>query len=331
AVKLVRSDTIADPLYRRKARERFRREAQTLASMRSRHTIALFDYGIADDDTFFYVMELLDGMDLDQLVRAHGPQPAARVIHLLVQACQSLAEAHDAGLLHRDIKPANIFVCRMADEVDIAKVLDFGIVHSIDDPVADPIDIVSLPPIDAALPATSRLTKDGAVIGTPGYIPPEQVTGQRPDQRSDLYALGCVAWWLLTASEVFARPDEETAIRSHVNEPVPPLRPRVKGWLPPALEAIVLSLLEKHPSRRPEHARALAAALRAIEVPAEHAWTELRAQAWWFAHRPADTAADSTVPTSEQKMLVTSADAPTGTGHGPSRDAKTVVASPRSR
>jgi serine/threonine-protein kinase len=245
------------------------------------------------------------------------------VIHLLAQACQSLAEAHDAGLLHRDIKPANIFVCRMADEVDIAKVLDFGIVHSIDDPSADPIDIVSLPPIAASVTPTTKLTRDGAVIGTPGYIPPEQATGQRADQRSDLYALGCVAWWLLTASEVFARPDEETAIRSHVNEPVPPLRPRVKGWLPAELEAIVLGLLEKDPERRPEHARALAAALREIEIPEEHAWTEHRAQAWWFTYRPPSTAPDTTEATSQQQLLTRSPVEPA--------PAATVAASPRSR
>ncbi|MDX2093382.1 MAG: protein kinase [Kofleriaceae bacterium] len=333
AVKLVRPDALTDPMHRRKARERFRREAQTLASMRSRHTIALFDYGITDDGTFFYVMELLDGLDLDKLVREHGPQPASRVIHLLVQACQSLAEAHEAGLLHRDIKPANIFVCRMADEVDIAKVLDFGIVHSIDDPIADPFELISLPPLEASLPASTKLTRDGAVIGTPGYIPPEQATGQRADQRSDLYALGCVAWWLLTASEVFARPDEESAILSHVNDAVPALRPRVRGWLPPELEMIVLRLLEKDPERRPANARALAAALREIEIPEEHAWTEHRAQAWWFTHRGATTVAETPEPASEQRILVTQPvdEVPTATGQRPPPASATVQASPRSR
>jgi len=305
AVKLVRPDALADPLYRRKARERFRREAQTLASMRSRHTIELFDYGSTDDGTFYYVMELLDGLDLDHLVREHGAVPAARVIHLLIQTCQSLAEAHDAGLLHRDIKPANIFVCRVADEVDIAKVLDFGIVHHVDDPIADPIDIVSLPPPDAALPPTTKLTKDGAVIGTPGYIPPELVTGERPDGRSDLYALGCVAWWMLTSSEVYARMTDEAAIRSHVHDPVPPLRPRVKGWLPVELEAIVLRCLAKDPKDRPAHARELAASLRAIEIPAEQAWTEERALAWWAHHQPPPEPRYSSVPTMGGRLLMT--------------------------
>ena len=307
AVKLVRPEALADPLYRAKAKERFRREAQTLASMRSRHTIALFDYGVADDGTFYYVMELLDGLDLDRLVREHGAQPAARVIQILVQACQSLAEAHDAGLLHRDIKPANIYLSRAADEVDIAKVLDFGIVHTIADPIPDPIDMVSLPAAQASeieLPPTSKLTRAGAVVGTPGYIPPEQVTGTGADARSDLYALGCVAWWLLAAGEVFARPDEDAAILSHVHDPVPPLRPRVDGWLPFELEAIVIQLLAKDPDDRPRDARELATRLRAIEIPAEHAWTDARAHEWWAAHRPRPMITAESTPLSVERLLV---------------------------
>ncbi len=307
AVKLVRAEALADPLHRAKAKERFRREAQTLASMRSRHTIALFDYGVADDGTFFYVMELLDGLDLDRLIREFGAQPAARVIQILVHACSSLAEAHDAGLLHRDIKPANIYLSRAADEVDIAKVLDFGIVHTISDPIPDPIDIVSLPAPrsqEIELPRTSKLTQAGAVVGTPGYIPPEQVTGTGGDARSDLYALGCVAWWLLTAGEVFARPDEETSIRAHVSEPVPHLRSRVKGWLPPQLEAIVIRLLAKDPDDRPADARELAALLREVPIPDEHAWTEARAQGWWAAHRPKPMITAESTPLSVERLLV---------------------------
>ncbi|CAN5921675.1 hypothetical protein BH11MYX3_BH11MYX3_24890 [soil metagenome] len=307
AVKIVRTEALADPLHRAKAKERFRREAQTLASMRSRHTIALFDYGVADDGTFFYVMELLDGLDLDRLIRDFGAQPAARVIQILVHACQSLAEAHDAGLLHRDIKPANIYLSRAADEVDIAKVLDFGIVHNISDPIPDPIDMVSLPAptsTEITLPRTSKLTQAGAVVGTPGYIAPEMVTGTGADARSDLYALGCVAWWLLTGNEVFARPDEDAAIRSHLNDPVPPLGPRVKGWLPFELEAMVIQLLAKDPDDRPLDARELSSRLRAIEIPPEHAWTEARAQAWWRAHRPTPMITAESTPLTVERLLV---------------------------
>ena len=331
AVKLVRPEALADPLHRAKAKERFRREAQTLASMRSRHTIALFDYGVADDGTFFYVMELLDGLDLDRLVREFGAQPSARVIQILVHACQSLAEAHDAGLLHRDIKPANIYLSRAADEVDIAKVLDFGIVHTIADPIPDPIDMVSLPAPRSAeieLPRTSKLTQAGSVVGTPGYIPPEFISGTGADARSDLYALGCVAWWLLAGGEVFPRPDEESAIRSHVNEPVPPLRPRVKGWLPAELETLVIQLLAKDPADRPHDARELATRLRAIPIPPEHAWSETRAQAWWFAHRPKPMITEESSPVSVERLLVPQNSDPVASPAS-SPEAKTMPAIPR--
>jgi serine/threonine protein kinase len=285
AIKLMRPEALRDPLHAPKLRERFRREAQTLAAMRSQHTIALYDYGVTDDGTFFYVMELLDGVDLDRLVRRHGPQPAERVIELLVQACQSLAEAHEAGLLHRDIKPANLFVCRCADEVDVLKVLDFGIVHMMNMPDADPIDTVSLPPQPIATPS-QQLTRAGAIVGTPGYIPPEQAFGSTIDARADLYALACVAWWLITGNEVFVRPSEEEVMRAHVHEPVPALRPLVRGWLPVELEALITQCLAKRPQDRPDDARALIAALRAIPIPPEYAWSEQRAAQWWQTHKP---------------------------------------------
>ena len=298
AIKLVRPDSLRDPAYAPRVRERFRREAQTLATMRSQHTIALYDYGSTDDGTFFYVMELLDGIDLDKLLREHGPQPAARVIKLLIQACQSLAEAHAAGLLHRDIKPANLFVCRIADEVDVLKVLDFGIVHAMNE--GDPIEVVTLPlpDVEPAQPPVRmsgpKLTAAGAMVGTPGYIPPEQAYGDAIDARADLYALGCVAWWLLAGNEVFPRDNDDDAIRSHALEPVPDLRAKVGGWLPAGLEQLVRSCLAKDPRQRPADAHAMIATLRAIEIPREFAWTDTRATEWWQAHRPAPAASSST-------------------------------------
>ncbi len=281
AIKLVRPEVLRDRTHAPLIQERFRREAQTLASMRSRHTIELYDYGVTDDGTFFYVMELLDGLDLAQLVREDGPQPSARVIAIISQACQSLAEAHDAGLLHRDIKPANIELCRAADEVDIVKVLDFGIVHNITDPIA----AVSLK-LPTSQPSTvsdsgERLTTEGVVIGTPGYIPPEQATAQPLDSRGDLYALGCVAWYLLTGREVYPRKTEDEVMRAHVFDPIPSLREHVKGWLPVELERLIVQCLAKQPGQRPEDARTLARALKAIEIPGEHAWTDVEAQLWW--------------------------------------------------
>jgi len=295
AIKLIRPEALHDPRVVDEIQERFRREAQTLASMRSRHTIAIYDYGVTDLGVFYFVMELLDGLDLESLVTRFGPQPAARVIQLLIQACASLAEAHDAGLLHRDIKPPNLFISRAADEVDIVKLLDFGIVQTVHDAESrvHPVAAISLPR-DAAdhlteqlSDASPKLTQIGAMLGTPGFMPPEQILGMQLDGRADLYALGCCAWWLLTGREVFPRePAEARILHQHINEPVPRLADRMPSWCPPALEAVITACLAKDPADRPSDARALAAMLRAIEVPAELAWTAEAAAAWWRAYQP---------------------------------------------
>ncbi|HEY4055399.1 MAG TPA: serine/threonine protein kinase, partial [Kofleriaceae bacterium] len=307
AIKLVRREVLSDPGHADYVHERFRREAQTLASLRSRHTIELFDYGVTDDGSFFFVMELLDGMDLAQLVRQHGPQPAARVIKLLAQACQSLAEAHDAGLLHRDIKPANLFTCRAADEVDILKLLDFGIVHNIAEPIEEPRAM----PGRATLSGQSgeRLTTEGVVIGTPGYIPPEQAIGAQLDARGDLYALACVGWWLLVGDEVYPRRSGDDAVlQAHVTEPVPILSDKVRGWMPQELEDVIVQCLAKDPRDRPANARALAEMLYAIEIPPEHAWGRQKSAAWWkrFAPEPTKVSEAATA----RGVLVKASDAP---------------------
>ena len=296
AIKLVRPDVMRDRNHALLVQERFRREAQTLASMRSRHTIELYDYGVTDDGTFFYVMELLDGLDLSQLVREYGPQPASRVIRILAQACQSLAEAHDAGLLHRDIKPANLVLCRAADEVDIVKVLDFGIVHNL----AEALSHRGIPkPPPRSHPPTrpsesgERLTSEGVVIGTPGYIPPEQALAFSIDHTGDLYALGCVAWYLLTGREVYPRASEEDVMRAHVYDPVPRIRDVTNNWVPIRLEELLRQCLAKHPAERPPDARTLADLLKSIVVPIEHAWTEAQAASWWSTmRRPITISAD---------------------------------------
>jgi serine/threonine protein kinase len=308
AIKLVRLEVLADPAHKTLVQERFRREAQTLASLRSRNTIALYDYGVTDDGSFFFVMELLEGLDLAQLVREHGPQPAARVISILAQACASLAEAHDAGLLHRDIKPANLFLSRAADEVDIVKLLDFGIAHNVAEPVETPITVATVKPGSTG----ERLTVEGSVIGTPGYIPPEQAVGGGLDARGDLYALGCVAWWLLTGGEVYPDVSGDDLIRTHVMEPVPELT--VRGWLPAELRTLILQCLAKQPQDRPRDARALAEALMVIAIPAEHAWTRAMAVAWWKHLHPA------AVSTAEAKTMDSSAPSP--------REQATVIAKP---
>ena len=279
AIKLIRAEALVDPESESEIRERFRREAQVLASMKSRHTIGLFDYGVTDDGVFYYVMELLDGLDLESLVIRDGAQPAARVIEILIQACSSLAEAHEAGLLHRDIKPPNLMLCRAADEHDIIKLLDFGIVMTPND---------TLPAVATSkLPETPKLTQLGAMLGTPGFMAPEQILGMQLDGRADVYALGCVAWWLLTGKEVFTREGVDAKLlHRHIYDPVPPLDAKVRGWLPMQLEAIIESCLAKEVEKRPTDARHLAAMLKAIVIPPEHAWTEAKALAWWTAYKP---------------------------------------------
>jgi serine/threonine protein kinase len=280
AIKLIKTDEGSE--VTQSMRERFRREAEALARLRSRNTIELFDYGVADDGTFFLVMELLDGVDFDTLVAKHGTQPPARVVHLLVQACNSLAEAHAAGLVHRDIKPANLFVCRAAEEVDVVKVLDFGLVRAALD-VGEPL----LAPLDAStLPHGPLLTNPNGMIGTPAFMAPEQVQGQPVDGRADLYALGGVAYWLLTGRLVYERQSAVEQLLAQVHAPVPELRAQLGEEVPEALLQLIASCLSKSPSERPADARVLGRALKAISFAPEQAWTDERAQQWWRSRRP---------------------------------------------
>ena len=303
AIKLIRPEALDDPAHTDEIRARFRREAQTLASMSSRHTIEVYDYGVTEAGVFYYVMELLDGLDLESLVLKEGAQPAARVIDLMIQACASLAEAHDAGLLHRDIKPPNLYLCRAADEVDIIKLLDFGIVQDAREPLPvermrEVIDLSPSPPAEAG---DGKLTRAGAMLGTPGFMPPEQIYGMQLDGRADLYALGCCAWWLLAGGEVFDR-GEGKILHKHIYEPVPHLRARVRGWCPAELEAVVASCLAKEIDDRPASARDLAARLRAIEIPPEHAWTPAHAQRWWSKYQRPE--APAAAPADAQQVIV---------------------------
>ncbi|HYO93668.1 MAG TPA: serine/threonine protein kinase [Polyangiaceae bacterium] len=282
AIKIINAE--AGGSSNQEMRTRFRREAETLASLRSRNTIELFDYGVADDGTFYYVMELLDGMDFENLVAAHGPLPAARVIRFIVQACNSLAEAHDAGLVHRDIKPANLFICRAADEVDLVKVLDFGLVRSA--PSTQQLALETTVDGLLVLSKDGRLTQAGGLMGTPAYMAPEQALGRSMDQRADLYSLGCVAFWLLTGRMLFEERNPMLVMLAHVQTPPPDLRALVDGYLPEQLVELVASCLRKLPEERPRDARELGQALRAIPIPPEHAWSDEAAQSWWREHRP---------------------------------------------
>ncbi|MEP7052239.1 MAG: protein kinase [Pseudomonadota bacterium] len=296
AIKLISLET-GSGVNVAQAQERFRREAQSLATLRSRNTIELFDYGVTADGTCFYVMELLDGMDLETLLDKHGPQPAARVIQFLIQACNSLAEAHDAGLVHRDIKPANLYVCRVADEVDVLKVLDFGLVraasHSANQQGQSEHSSGTRAAVNEAATAdatsgddNARITQVGQAMGTPAYMAPEQALGYELDGRSDLYALGCVGFFLLTGRLVFERHGSLPQMMAHITEPPPDLSALTSNYVPAELALLLKQCLAKKPAQRPAHARALGEALKAIALPPVEQWTEARAQAWWLAHCP---------------------------------------------
>ena len=245
---------------------RFEREAQVIARLRSPHTVELFDFGIATDGAFYYVMELLDGLDADSLVRRFGPTPPERAIYLLRQVCHSLSEAQSCGLVHRDIKPANIFLCRYGEEYDFVKVLDFGIVGTARDRgETGPLE-----------------TQENAVHGTPAFIAPEQAIGTDVDGRADIYATGCVAYWLLTGQFVFTAETPMGFLLQHAQTPPTPPSARTDLPIPRALDDLVLSCLAKDPAHRPQSARELS--LRLAEVEGASAWTQDRAREWWSTH-----------------------------------------------
>jgi serine/threonine-protein kinase len=261
AVKLIRPELLGDS-NREQAVERFRREARTIARLNSPNTVRLFDFGISEKGSPYFVMELLDGMDLFSLVEKFGPLPAERTIAILRQACRSLAEAHRAGLLHRDIKPQNLFLCRMGVDFDCVKLLDFGLAKSFRE-------------------GDDQITGIGALTGTPAYMPPERALGQKADEHSDLYSLGCVGYFMLAGAPLFVGEPMAVMIDHIRTAPKPPSK-AAKQHVPPELDQIVLACLQKSPEKRPSSALELWRLLG--EVPVENAWTCERAETWWREH-----------------------------------------------
>jgi serine/threonine-protein kinase len=271
AVKLIRSEILgsSSTSAARVIMERFRREAEAAASLRSPHTISLYDFGVSHDGTFFLVMEMLDGLDLETLVERFGPLPPERAVYLLRQACESLEEAHARGLIHRDIKPSNIFTCRLGLAVDFVKVLDFGLVKAMGEQGRE----------------ATLLTAPDSTTGTPAYIAPEMVRGDGAvDHRVDIYTLGCVGYWLLTGRLVFQAPNAIQLMYQHANAaPIPPSQ-RSELEIPSELDSVILACLAKQPEDRPQNAgelsRRLAAAVNG------NGWTEEQAHRWWDRHHP---------------------------------------------
>jgi serine/threonine-protein kinase len=267
AVKLIRPELLGakSPLEAAALVGRFQREAEATASLHSPHTVALHDFGVTPDGAFYYVMDLLDGLDLDTLVRRFGPVPPERAIHLLVQACDSLAEAHATGLIHRDVKPANMFACHWGLKWDFLKVLDFGLVKAV-----------------WSMGQEDHLTTEGVVTGTPAFMAPEVVLGERLDARADIYGIGCVGYWLLTGERVFTGRTPVEVLMHHVKTPPVPPSERLGGDVPAELEGLVLQCLAKEREDRPPSAEWLASALLAL--PQAREWTPVRARAWWEAN-----------------------------------------------
>jgi serine/threonine-protein kinase len=274
AVKLVRPELLgaADAGAREQIVRRFEREAKVTARLRSPHTVLVYDYGVSGDGELYYVMEMLDGVDVHALVRDFGPVPPERAVHVLLQVCDSLAEAHGEQLIHRDIKPSNVYLCRYGRRLDFVKVVDFGLAKYLDGADGD-----------------SRVTREAAIPGTPAFMAPEQILGNDSvGPATDLYAVGCLAHWLLTGRLVFEGRSTIDILAQHArSEPTAPSR---SGELPiPAeLDRIVLQCLDKQPERRPESADALARLL--ATVPLADPWTAERARHWWERHRPQTTA-----------------------------------------
>ena len=254
-IKIIRPERAGEP----GALARFEREVQATAQLTHWNTVEIFDYGHTDDGTFYYVMEYLIGMDLEQLVRTAGSLPPERVVHMLLQVCGALSEAHEQGLIHRDIKPANIYSARLGGVYDVAKLLDFGL--------AKPMS----PDNDAGL------TQDRTITGSPQYMSPEQAMGERPDERSDVYSLGAVGWFLATGRPPFEGDNPVRLLVAQVHD-MPPRPSEVNSRVPAELDAVIMQCLAKKAEERPQSVADLHKLLAGLSVTG---WSDSQAADWW--------------------------------------------------
>jgi eukaryotic-like serine/threonine-protein kinase len=249
---------------------RFEREVQLTSLLTHPNTIAIYDYGRTPDGVFYYAMEYLDGIDLEELVKRDGPQTPGCVVHILEQVAGALAEAHAAALIHRDVKPANVLLCERGGVPGVAKVVDFGLVKH----------------VRPETPTNPALSTVNAIMGTPLYLSPEAIVQPGAiDARSDLYALGAVAYFLLTGQHVFDAPTVVEVCGHHLHsKPIDPSE-RLGRPLPADLEKLILACLKKAPEDRPQTAVELGARLRGLSCRDE--WTSEAATAWWRRVRAA--------------------------------------------
>jgi serine/threonine-protein kinase len=258
AVKVIRPDQAGD----RRTLLRFEREVRAMATLTHWNTVEVYDYGHADDGTFYYVMEYLPGMNLEDMVEEHGPLPAGRAVHLLRQVCQALHEAHGIGLIHRDVKPGNVIACERGGVYDVAKLLDFGLVRAFDAGRGD-----------------DKLTVEGVFAGSPAFTSPEQALGrERLDARSDVYSVGAAGHYLVTGKLPFERESTLEMLHAHGVEPFAP-GPEFREAVPSDLQRVIARCLEKDPDRRYPDAAALDRALAVCQGIGE--WTGEMAAAWW--------------------------------------------------
>ena len=283
AMKLIKPGIVADAA----ATANFEKEVKATAKLTHWNTIEIYDYGHTEDGTFYYVMELLPGLSLDELVNIQGPLPPGRVVHLLHQVCGALQEAHEVGLIHRDIKPANIFAAQRGGIYDVAKLLDFGLVK---ERASD----------QSSIENDSRYA---SFSGTPHYMPPEQaVAYQEVDRRSDIYALGAVAYYLLTAQPPFSEKNVVQLLAAHAkSEVVPPSK--LNKNVPGDLERVILRCLEKKAADRFPDALSLAEAFSQCECAT--AWTNKMAASWWHENRKYSTRdPETTLHTDEATIMM---------------------------
>src|SRR5262245_48598058 len=291
---------------------RFEREVQITCKLNNPNTVAIYDYGRTPEGVFYYAMEYLDGIDLQQLVDRYGPQSEGRVIHILKDICSSLSEAHSLGLVHRDIKPANVMLNRRGGESDVVKVLDFGLVKALDE---------------------TKQTQSTAMAGTPLYMSPESIqTPDLVDSRSDLYAVGAIGYFLISGQPVFNAATLIELCKHHLASIPDAPSKRLGRAISAELETALLACLEKDRSKRPQTARDLSNLLD--RAPTAHTWSQDEADAWWRNHeRSLAAAAAANLPTTQPYSPSPTTTAPTNahaaTKTSPAGLDQTIAANPK--